>query len=225
VTTILSPRSIPEHVVVGDDPVVLERLRDSFVNLAVWRRRPPTDPDWRRSAPQRLDLSGPVEVVAGRLPGGAAASGAGTFRSAGTGIGADIRNLLRVYADLTGVRRVHLRFDRVGEQTCPKFHVDALGTRLICTYRGPGTEWIEDRAVYRGALAVDGRGNADIVVDPAAIHRLRPWDVALLLGGRSGGQRIGIVHRSPPVSPGQERWLLRIDPWLPSPRSPLPGRR
>ncbi|MEF8706149.1 MAG: DUF1826 domain-containing protein [Candidatus Accumulibacter sp. UW27] len=42
-----------------------------------------------------------------------------------------------------------MRLDVVRQAMCPRLHVDRVGIRLLCTYRCPGTEWVESAAVDR----------------------------------------------------------------------------
>lgn len=49
---------------------------------------------------------------------------------------------------------LRLRFDVINFNGCPKFHVDAVKARLVCTYRGTGTQY---------GLSVDGQDPEQIV--------------------------------------------------------------
>jgi hypothetical protein len=108
--------------------------------------------------------------------------------------------------------RIKLEIERTDR--CRYFHADRVGTRLLTTYFGRGTEWLEDWAVERAAL---GRGGNDGVVrDPAGIRRLEPWSVGLFKGeAHPGLEGRGCVHRSPAVAHlHQARVLLTIDSLL-----------
>lgn len=92
-----------------------------------------------------------------------------------------------------------------------------LAARLITTYAGAGTEWVDDRFARRDLLGHAYRGDGDpndaIVPDPARIQRLRAGDVGIFKGdawpGREGR---GCVHRSPPHVPGEPpRILLTLE--------------
>ncbi|HZB93982.1 MAG TPA: DUF1826 domain-containing protein [Stellaceae bacterium] len=123
----------------------------------------------------------------------------------------DIGMLCRVYADRAGTDRVRVKLEVVSTDGCRYFHADNIGLRLLCTYHGPGSEWVADHAVDRSAL---GRGgNAGVVLDPAAVRRLEPWSVGLFKGNAHPGLAgRGCVHRSPPIQQlRQSRVLLSID--------------
>jgi hypothetical protein len=106
----------------------------------------------------------------------------------------DMAFLGRLLADLTGCKRVGLRLDWPETATCPRFHVDRVTLRLLCTYRGPGTEYLELPAEMSGApFEVDAT---------APIGRADPFTVVLLKGSAwPGNGTAGAVHRSPAVPP------------------------
>lgn len=116
-------------------------------------------------------------------------------------------------------RHVRARFDVVRGDSCRKFHADYVAIRLLVTYAGPGTEWIEDADADRSFLGrqdLDVQGcNAGVVREPSAIHRAVAGDVLVLKGAafpRNEGR--GAIHRSPPLEHlGRrvERLVLRID--------------
>jgi hypothetical protein len=54
-------------------------------------------------------------------------------------------------ADQVGFRLLSL-----SHPMCPGFHVDRVNLRLVYTYAGPGTEWLEHHSVNRQWL-----GNVD----------------------------------------------------------------
>ena len=53
---------------------------------------------------------------------------------------------------------VGLRLEIIERAMCPRFHVDHVGIRMLCTYRGPGTEWLDDEAADRNFLGARGSG-------------------------------------------------------------------
>jgi hypothetical protein len=130
---------------------------------------------------------------------------------------ADIAFLVEVYCDLLGCPAIGLRLEVLNRAMCPRFHVDHTGIRLLCTYRGPGTEWLEDTAADRSKLGPVSAGicdeNSGIILNPAGIHRVEPYAITLLKGSRwQGNAGQGIVHRSPAV-PADEapRVVLALD--------------
>ncbi len=110
----------------------------------------------------------------------------------------DIINLANVFSDLMKVKFVRLRFDTVSTNSCRKFHVDAVTGRLICTYRGTGTQY---------GISLDHD-------DPEEIYAT-PTGSPILLRGTLWSENpcLGILHRSPPIEGSEEtRFVLVIDP-------------
>ncbi len=111
----------------------------------------------------------------------------------------------RLFAELTGSGRMAVRLDALIDDGCPRFHVDNVRYRLLCTLRGPGTEWLDPRATAAG-LGEDA-------VPAGAIRRLERGAIALLRGGLGATPtRPGLLHRSPHIEgTGIARLLLVID--------------
>jgi hypothetical protein len=129
---------------------------------------------------------------------------------------ADIAYLVEMYGDLLGCPAVGLRLEVLHRAMCPRFHVDETGIRLLCTYQGPGTEWLPDTCTDRSKLGPVSAGIRDedsgIILNPAGIHRIEPYAVALLKGCRwQGNMELGIIHRSPAVVTDTPRVLLALD--------------
>ncbi len=124
----------------------------------------------------------------------------------------DLDVLVSAFARITRSDLVDVRLERVSHDACWKFHRDWVEARLLTTYRGPATEWVQpidaERAL-REQKSYEG-----------PLERLRVHDVAIFKGScvRSGS---GIVHRSPPVAgTGCTRMLLCLN--KPSAASPKP---
>ncbi|EAU66470.1 conserved hypothetical protein [Stigmatella aurantiaca DW4/3-1] len=122
----------------------------------------------------------------------------------------DLHLLLNLYADLFGVRGLGVRLTTLDREMCPRFHVDRVGVRLLCTYAGLGTEWLDNADVMRGGLGPQGQ----VLRPGGSVRRMERFDVALLKGeawpGNAGN---GVVHRSPVMgSQAHRRLLLCVDP-------------
>lgn len=79
--------------------------------------------------------------------------------------------------------------------------------RLLTTYAGSGSQWLEEGVIDRSRLQLD---------QPAVdnIRQLAAGDVALLKGEKwIGNEGAGLIHRSPLTAPGERRLLLSLD-WL-----------
>lgn len=129
----------------------------------------------------------------------------------------DIAFLVAIYGDLLGCARVALRLEVVSRAMCPRFHVDRTGIRLLCTWRGPGTEWLEDACADRGKLGHGANGLGDehsgLILDAEGIGQVPPYAIALLKGDLwQGNAGRGVIHRSPAVpTDGAPRVLLALD--------------
>lgn len=103
---------------------------------------------------------------------------------------ADILMLCELFATITGADTLGLRTDITERATCPNFHTDNVTLRLMTTYRGPATEWLEGEQVHsakRGdVLLAKGANWPDLACAPCP-------------------------HRSPLPRAGETRVLLTLD--------------
>ena len=123
----------------------------------------------------------------------------------------DLRRLADLFFSVGETRAVTMRLVTTDEDGCRRFHADSTSLRLLCTYRGPGTEWLTDEQVDRSAQRA-GAANDDIVRfgEPSAFA---PFWVGILKGtAYPGNAGRGLVHRSPPIAgSGQTRVLFCLD--------------
>lgn len=109
----------------------------------------------------------------------------------------DISALSDVFARLMQTQYLRLRLQRVTSNACRKFHVDAIVGRLVCTYRGAGTQF--------GTSANGG--------DPTRVLTV-PTGAPILLRGSLWPETpaSGLLHRSPPIEgTGETRLVLVLD--------------
>jgi len=165
----------------------VEHLFDPPVNLVVWERRLSA-----AAVGSRLWPRTPVRLM--RTIRAAQADTATLAREVGiapqSALARDIALLCDVFATLTGATALGLRVDVTDRANCPKFHVDRVTLRLMTTYRGPATEWLEGETVRQAqvhdVLFAKGESWPDLHCDPC-------------------------VHRSPQLRAGQMRVLLTLD--------------
>jgi len=120
---------------------------------------------------------------------------------------ADLDLLIELLDLLLEPDAIGLRLQRLEGPMCPRLHVDRVGIRLLCTYIGPGSEYLDDRHADRDLL---GQGNANALAHSDVLESVPTGAIALLKGdafpGNEGG---GVIHRSPhDPSP---RLLLSLD--------------
>ena len=110
----------------------------------------------------------------------------------------DVTKLAKVFANLMKTAHLRLRFDVVTTNSCKKFHIDRITARLLCTYRGTGTQY---------GFSIDG---------PEPDHILTvPTGSPIVLRGSLWPEppKSGILHRSPPIEgTGEYRSILVLDP-------------
>jgi hypothetical protein len=172
-------------------PRVLIRALEPAMGLALWHRTGRAA--LRRAAQAALALA-PFCKVAEGTPDRAARELLEDMPAAMRPLGADIRLLGHLFATLSACSQVRFRLEHVADDACRQHHVDSVRLRLLCTYAGLGTDWI----------------------DPAGEHRrMIAFDVGVFKGLKFPDAAPRILHRSPPVEhlPKQlrSRLLLCID--------------
>ena len=103
-----------------------------------------------------------------------------------------------IFAGLMSAPFLRLRFDVVTNNACRKFHIDAVTARLVCTYRGTGTQY----------------GISTYGEEPRKVFTVPTASPMLLRGTLWPGEpKSGLLHRSPPIEgTGETRLLLVLDP-------------
>lgn len=118
----------------------------------------------------------------------------------------DLMQVVDMFSCLFELDYVGFRLAVLSTAMCPKFHVDRVPSRLICTYAGAGTEWLVAEHVER---LEKGRVNPK---PEAQSKALEVGDVALLKGEAwEGNEGRGLVHRSPPANDVTPRLVLTLD--------------
>ncbi|WP_111732156.1 DUF1826 domain-containing protein [Roseovarius amoyensis] len=110
----------------------------------------------------------------------------------------DVSTLAAIFANVMRVSYLRLRLDVVCSNACRKFHIDAVTARLVCTYRGTGTQY---------GFAGKGR-------EPDHIFTVPTGSPIVLRGTRWPETPVsGLLHRSPPIEgTGETRLVLVLDP-------------
>lgn len=192
----------PDGVSVVRDERGLESFRDPACAAAIWHREMPVGvTTWLSN------------LEAGALPNGRVVLQAEAVEDtvrhlcdiAGMPRGeqrawliADISDLAARFAALMHVPYLRLRLQAVTTNACRKFHLDAITGRLVCTYRGTGTQY----------------GTSVQRADPKRIFTV-PTGAPVLLRGTiwPANPSSGLLHRSPPIEgTGETRLVLVLDP-------------
>lgn len=109
---------------------------------------------------------------------------------------------LELFTIIADAREVGVRTISTREQTCPRFHVDKVQVRQICTWQGVATEWLQSDDVDRRFLGSRSGGKSDeasgLLRPGACINRMGTFDVGLMKGEMwPDNTGRGLVHRSP----------------------------
>jgi hypothetical protein len=111
---------------------------------------------------------------------------------------ADVARLTQIFSDFLDPPYLRVRLDVVTTDACRKFHIDAVTARLVCTYRGTGTQY---------GISSDG-------VEPDRVFTV-PTGAPILLRGTlwTDNHPLKLLHRSPPIEgTGETRLVLVLDP-------------
>ncbi len=129
----------------------------------------------------------------------------------------DVERCVELLSDLTGCEQVGVRIARLQEAMCPRFHVDRVTLRAVCTYEGRGTEFAADDGVDRRRLGHSAGGVADedsgLLRCADAVHVAPAGDLLFLKGEAwPGNVGCGAVHRSPGADAASPRLVMTLDP-------------
>ena len=211
--TLTRAMSVAGSAVVADHPSVFEHIFADGVTVCIWNRQP--DPilanylresagsgSWERRA--RVDVAAPQ------------------FEELLTGFKADVGRvrwltelsvLIDLFATLTDSRTVGLRLTATDTATCPRFHSDQVGLRLLCCWLGEGTEWLAEEDVIREPAELSDR-SAHFAAGPVrpggVVRQMRPFEVGVFKGELwPENQGRGAMHRSP--QPNGRRVFVSLD--------------
>ena len=128
----------------------------------------------------------------------------------------DVKDIVDIFCCLFDVNQVGLRLVSLNHAMCPRFHVDNVPCRLLTTYCGNGTEWLNHNCVNRKKLGPLSNGVPDdrsgLFKNNSDIQELSVGEIALLKGESwAGNESAGLVHRSPGLKTNESRLLLSVD--------------
>lgn len=180
----------------------LSRIRMPDCRAVIWRRQ--QEPGFRNWIGSLLPVNLPRARVILR-PDAIEKAVTLACKEAGTPDCAERRDLVDdvsaqagIFAGLMRAPYLRLRLDVVSTNACRRFHIDAVTARLVCTYRGTGTQY----------------GFSDGPGDPDPIFTV-PTGSPILLRGTLWPMSpdAGFLHRSPPIEgSGETRLVLVLDP-------------
>ncbi|MEM6849541.1 MAG: DUF1826 domain-containing protein [Pseudomonadota bacterium] len=187
---------------IADHPAGFAAIRNADCAAVLWQRAAPEGVEaWLEALPAEELPKARLVLRAGDVRSAVdeVCTASGTPQCAErSALVEDVGALADAFAALLGTRQIRVRLDVVTANMCPKFHIEAVPARLICTYRGAGTQY---------GLTRDG-------ADPEPIATV-PTGAAIVLRGTEWPHAPvpNLRHRSPPIAgTGQTRLLLVIDP-------------
>jgi len=201
-----SAEMLPNCVAVVDGQQAFEAIHNPSCAASIWwRELSSTFKTW-------MDNLAPKHLPEGRLilqPEAVAEAVNQLFEIAETPE-SDERDMLRndivalsdLFCTTFKCEYLRLRLDKVSDNACRKFHRDTITARLVCTYRGRGTQY--------------GLPNEapDDDVDPNELFAV-PTGSPFLMRGSLWPETpySNLKHRSPPIEgSGETRLLLVLDP-------------
>ena len=189
-------------VPINDSIEGLNAVKQPLVPAAIWRRTPLSKfQTWIDSLPDKelpsARIALPLDAIQRALMEVMQISGMPACVQREMLID-DIAALANVFAEINQTKFLRLRLEAITGNACSKFHIDAVTTRLVCTYRGPGTQY---------CFSADGTDSSNIFDVPTSspiVMRGTLWPTK---------ERSGFLHRSPPIEgSGKTRLLLVLDP-------------
>ncbi|WP_049722372.1 DUF1826 domain-containing protein [Gilvimarinus polysaccharolyticus] len=199
------------------DPAVFTNIYDADINLCVWQRELSKEvtqySDFllnQHPYATELRLSGNAKELELELGNNLPAHNQQQSFISNVGL------LAEMLTCLLGAKAVGLRLCVASKATCPRFHVDKLGCRLITTYRGKATEWLDNANLDRTKLGRGAKGQDDsktgLYPNSKIIQQLNFGDVALFKGELwPDNEGRGIIHRSPSLNESERRLFITMD--------------
>jgi len=187
---------------ISDAPAVLAAIGEADCNLAIWQRAPLADfAPLLEGNPKDLRFTSDVAGLPALLAEGLAQGGYAGSPALHTALIEDAASLAGLFCAAMDLGKLELRLEVVRTDSCRKFHADYVTARLITTYVGEGTDWLDEADAARVAAGDQ----------PHCINRLSTFDVGLFKGKLATDRPA--IHRSPPIAEtGSTRLLLVFNP-------------
>jgi len=212
-----STNTSAKNYLVSESAEVLSAVKNIGINLAIWQRQP--DPLCQTAIEELLKSDTPLSF--GLTPTGcsevaqALSQSRALAQTSALALAKDIWHLVGIFCDVADTNAAHVRLERVEDDGCRLFHADSLRIRMLCTYAGPGTEWVENSFARYEELGSRERtvdeANSAIVTDPSKVQHVDQGHV-LVFTGRLREDTLPLIHRSAPVpSIREHRIRLCID--------------
>ncbi|SHO59167.1 DUF1826 domain-containing protein [Vibrio quintilis] len=201
---------------IAGQPEILTTIYQPEHNIAIWQRT--LAPEVMRGITEMLQEANSLALVQTVTPDDVAqwVQEKLSDYACATALSEDIALIVDMFCCLFDLKEAGLRLTMLDNPMCPKFHVDRVPCRLVTTYVGAATQWLENEKIDRRKLGAGSLGQPDhlsgLFQHDQAIKQMQPGDVALLKGsGWEGNENLGLVHRSPEITSRERRLLLTLD--------------
>lgn len=202
--------------VTSDKPDVFTSIYEENINIAIWQRE--LSNALQHAVKSILEENTTAASILAVTPNNCSEvlqEHFGTNKNI-SALSDDVTLLVDMFCCLFERKRAGLRLTILDRPMCPRFHFDRIPCRLVTTYQGVATQWLENDVIDRSKLGAGNQGKSDetsgLFKNMSDINQLNQGDVALLKGEHwSEKEGFGLVHRSPAVVYGEKRLLLTLD--------------
>ncbi|MEL6531247.1 MAG: DUF1826 domain-containing protein [Pseudomonadota bacterium] len=186
---------------IAPDASVFSKIRDPECNLAIWERETLANAaELLAGSPSDVRFSCSLEELADRLPFEMSNSGFSQDIAIDHFV-SDVSHLANEYCSAMQLGGVEVRLEIVTTDSCRKWHADYVKARLITTYIGTGTQWLNEEDADRVRAGEE----------PQHINTMAAGDIGLFKGKMATDHPA--IHRSPPIAgTGEKRLLLVLNP-------------
>ena len=197
-----TPTKLDVDISISNNIDGLYAIRKPSVSVVIWRRTPLSKfQTWIDSLPDEqlpsVRISLPLNAISSALTEVMQMSATPACVQREMPID-DIAALANVFAETNQTKFLRLRLEAIPGNACSKFHIDAVTTRLVCTYRGLGTQY------SFSAEEFDLSNIFDVPTSSPIVMRGTLWPTE---------NKSVFSHRSPPIEgSGKTRLLLVLDP-------------
>ncbi len=185
----------------SSSPEILGEVRRPDCSLAIWQRAPLAGAD-ALIAGDATDVrfTAPIAALTAKLSAELVGAGFPAILARDE-LTKDIVRLAEIYGPIIEASAVEIRVEVVTTDSCRKWHADYVSARLITTYAGTGTNWLDGADADRVKKGLE----------PTRINSLEAGDVGVFKGKLATGEPA--IHRSPPIAgTGEKRLLVVLNP-------------
>ncbi len=199
-------KTFTSNALIGDLPSVLNSIHKLSCNIVIFERN--ITPlkhciEYFLMENKTISVKGTFEKISKTV---------NSYFGENSELNKDLINLLKHFQAVTKINEMSFLLTKIDSDMCRKFHTDMNDLRLLCTYKGKGTLWLNEDNIKRDLLYSNDTKNQGIINDQL-INQVKTGAVAIFKGAlypKEGTQ--AAIHKSPSLEANNEqRLLLRID--------------